>query len=295
MSHLTAAMNRTALRLATGIYRATPFRPMREAYFRSFLRLVRGRRVIRTVEGMTFDLDLGEIIDVTVFLQRYERDVVALIERLTPPAATVLDIGANIGAHTLRFSKIAGPGGRVFAFEPMDYAHAKLVRNVTLNGATNIQVFKLALSDRNALSQQVNYRSSWASSGERRHESAVVHLKRLDDWCAQHGVADVHVIKLDVDGHELQVVKGGLSTIERCRPIMFVEAGAWHFSSPEHNPLHLLAGRGYRFWETNTQTEIDLKGIRARLPEHDDDMAFSINLVASVDSPFRDAPKVRDR
>ena len=285
----------TALRLATGIYRATPFRPVREAYFRSFLRLVRGRRVTRTIEGMTFELDLGELIDVSVFLQQYERDVVALIERLTRPGSTVLDIGANIGAHTLRFSKLVGSGGNVFAFEPMDYAFTKLARNVALNGAVNTQLVRLALSDHNAAAQVVGYRSSWTLTGERKHETAVVDFRRLDDWCNERGVTDVHLVKLDVDGDEQKVVAGGLSTIERCRPILLVEVGAWHFSSTEYNPLHLLATRGYRFWETTTLLEIDLPGIRARLPDRDDEMAFSINLVASVASLFDESADGRSR
>ena len=71
MSGFTTVMNQTGLRLATRLYRATPLRSVREAYFRWFLRLVAGRRVVRTVEGMTFELDLGELIDVGVFLQQY--------------------------------------------------------------------------------------------------------------------------------------------------------------------------------------------------------------------------------
>jgi FkbM family methyltransferase len=286
MSDLTGLMNQTALRLATRVYRATPFRRVREAYYRSFLRLVRGRRVIRTVEGMTFELDLGEVIDVGVFLQQYERDVVALIERLTRPGWTVLDIGANIGAHALRFSKLVGQSGRVFAFEPMGYAFNKLARNVSLNGAGNIEACRLALSDRNAPRQRVDYRSSWATSGVRKPESDTVDFRRLDDWCADRGVTSVDLIKLDVDGHEHQVLAGGIATLERCRPILLVEAGAWHFSTPEANPLQLLAARGYRFWDTTTLTEMDLAGIKGRLPEQDDEMAFSINLMASVVLPL---------
>lgn len=282
MSGLGSTVNRTALRLATRIYRATPFRPVREAYFRSFLRLVRGRRVIRTVEGMTFELDLGELIDVGVFLQQYERDVVALIERLAGPGQTVLDIGANIGAHALRFSRQVGAAGRVFAFEPMEYAYGKLVKNVSLNANGNIETFRIALSDRNAPGQRVSFRSSWSTSGERTPESAVVDFRRLDDWAAERGSPHVHLVKLDVDGHEIQVVQGGLATIARCHPVLLLEAGAWHFASPDRNPLRILAREGYRFWETATLTEIDIEGIRGKLPERDDAMAFSINLAASV-------------
>ena len=283
---LTTTLNRNALRLATRIYRATPFRTVREAYFRSFLRLVRGRRVIRTVEGMTFELDLGELIDVGVFLQQYERDVVGVIERLARPGWTVLDIGANIGAHALRFSRMVGAGGRVFAFEPMEFAFAKLARNVSLNDAGNTRTFRIALSDRNLPGQRVAFRSSWATSGERRAESSVADFQTLDDWCAANAVTDVHLIKLDVDGHELQVVRGGLQTIERCRPVLLIEAGAWHFASRDRNPWQLLASRGYRFWETGTLAETDLEAVRRRLPDRDDEMGFSVNLVAAVE-PLR--------
>lgn len=279
------APNRPALDVATRVYRATPFRPIREAYYRSFLRLVRGRRLVRTVEGITFDLDLGQTIDVSVFLQQYERDVVAIMEGLTRPGWCVLDIGANMGVHTLRLSRLVGPSGRVFAFEPMDYAFGKLVRNIALNRRRNIEVFRLALSNHNAPAQEVGYRSSWETSGERRPERSIVDFRRLDDWCVDHRITRIDLIKLDVDGHEMQVVQGGLASIKRFRPVILVEAGAWHFSSTEANPLRLLAACGYRFWTTTTLEQIDLEGIRAQLPTRDDEMAFSMNLVAAVTSP----------
>ena len=283
MTDLQRALNRAALRVATGVYRATPFRRLREAYFRSFLRLVRGRHVVRTVEGMTFDLDLGQMIDVGIFLQQYERDIVGLIERLTRPGWTVLDIGANIGAHALRFARLVGGSGHVYAFEPMDYAFAKLERNLSLNDFGHARAFRLALSDRNVPAQRVGFRSSWESGGAREAEQSVVDFTRLDDWCAEHAVPRVDLIKLDVDGHEFQVVSGGLATIERHPPILLIEAGAWHFSNGARNPWQLLAERGYRFWETTTLRETDLADIRRRLPERDDEMTFSINLLASVD------------
>jgi FkbM family methyltransferase len=270
-----------ALAAATRIYRATPFRRLRAAYFQLFLRLVRGRRVVRTIEGMTFDLDLGEMIDVGLFLQQYERDIVSLVERLTQPGWTVFDIGANIGAHTIRFSTLVGPRGRVFAFEPMDYAFNKLTRNLSLNETQNTRAFKLALSDENAVARRVNYRSSWSTTGERLAETSSVDFRRLDDWCVEHDITRVDLIKLDVDGHEWQVLKGGLSSIALHRPIVLIEAGAWHFTSLETNPLELLATCGYRFWETTTGVELDLSAVRQRLPERDEEMAVSINLVAS--------------
>jgi FkbM family methyltransferase len=277
----SAVFTRPALWIATRVYRATPSRRLREAYFQLFLRLVRRRRVTRQVEGMWYELDLTELIDVGIFLEQYERDVVALIERLTRPGFTVLDIGANIGAHAVRFSKLVGPTGHVYAFEPMEYAYTKLVRNLSLNNASNTKTLRLALSDAAVAQQQVHFRSSWTTSGRRQDPESSVEMRRLDDWARAEGVDHVDLIKLDVDGFEYRVLAGGRELIARTTPVILIEAGAWHFTTGG-NPLRLLSDLGYGFRDAVTLEELSLEAIRRRLPERDDEMALSINLVASV-------------
>lgn len=283
MTGMTATVNRAAIRLATRIYRATPFQPVREAYFRAFLRLVRGRRVVRRVEGTTFELDLGEIIDVSVLLERFERDLVALMERVTRPGWTVFDIGANVGAHTLRFARLVGADGRVFAFEPTDYAYRKLLRNLSLNQFPQAQAFQLALGERAAARQTVAFRSSWRSDGQHSTSPTVVDFVTLDDWCRQQGVPRVDLIKVDVDGHEYPVLAGGTAILRASQPVVLMETGAWHFCDADRNPLALLRDLGYRFWDTKTLDEFEgLDAIRRRLPEPDNEMSFSINLLATT-------------
>lgn len=284
--NLKAAAVGSLIRLARGIYRATPFRPVREAYFQAFLHTVRGRRVVRTVEGMTFDLDLGELIDVGVFLEQFERDIVTLIERLTPAGAVVFDIGANVGAHTLRFAKLVGPSGRVFAFEPTDYAYGKLEKNLSLNAFPQVEALQLALSDHAAARQTVGFRSSWRSDRRQMPSTSIVDFVTLDDWCRHRGIAHVDVVKLDVDGHEYPVLAGGHQILQRSRPAILVETGAWHFAEERRNPLALLRDLGYRFWDTRTLVEFpDLDAIRRRLPERDDRMDLSINVLAMTKTP----------
>ena len=286
MTGLTSAANRAAIRLARGLYRATPFRRLRAAYFKTFLRLVRGRRVVRTVDGMTFELDLGELIDVGVFLGEFEVDMVSLIERLTPPGATVLDIGANIGAHALRFGKLVGASGHVFAFEPTDYAYHKLVKNLSLNRLPQVEALQLALGDQPAARQTVGFRSSWRSDGQRTTARSIVDFVTLDGWCQSRGITRVDLVKLDVDGHEFPVLAGGRRILAASRPVVLIEAGAWHFEDTHRNPLALLRDLGYRFWDTRTLDEYaDLDAIRRRLPAHDDDMGFSINVLAMTTPP----------
>ena len=283
MRSVKTAVNRAAIRLATGIYRATPFQPLREMYFNGFLRLVRNQRVVRTVEGMTFELDLGEMIDACLFLGQFERDIVALIERLTPPGGTVIDIGANVGAHTLRFAKHVGRSGRVLAVEPTDYAYRKLVRNLSLNAYPYVKAVQLALAERPAPRQTIAFRSSWRSDGQQHSATSVVDFVTLDDCCASEGIARVDLMKLDVDGHEFGVLAGGRRVLHDSRPALLMETGAWHFADPGRNPLVLLRDLGYRFWNTKTLEEFgDLETIQQKLPS---DKEISINVLATTTTP----------
>ena len=105
-------------------------------------------RVVRTVRhlmgmnkivtcrrnGIVWELDLTQGIDFSIYLfGAFEPEIVRYASRIIKPGAKVIDIGANIGAHTLPLAHLVGPSGAVFAFEPTDYAFEKLLRNIHLN------------------------------------------------------------------------------------------------------------------------------------------------------------------
>src|ERR1700694_4896060 len=84
--------------------------------------------------GLKWCLDLREGIDFSIYLLgAFERSTVVTLEKLVRPGYVAFDIGANIGAHTLRLARGVGPTGRVFAFEPADSVFAKLKQNLALN------------------------------------------------------------------------------------------------------------------------------------------------------------------
>jgi FkbM family methyltransferase len=274
-------MTRLPLRIATAAYRSTPLR-VRQLMFNAFLKVVRNRHVVTTVEGMRFDLDLGQMIDVAVYLERYEPDIVHAIERLCRPGWCAFDIGANIGAHTMRLAKAVGSQGAVYAFEPTDFAYRKLLRNLELNDFPQAHPFRVALSDADRGEQQAAFRSSWRSDGKSEPPpTTMVEFSTMDTWCAAHDVPHVDLIKLDVDGHEFPILAGGRGMLKASRPIVLIEASAWHFQDPARNPLGVLRDLAYRFWDTKTFEEYrDLDAIHERLPDRDDPMGFSINVLA---------------
>ena len=92
------------------------------------------KTIISTVNGIKYELDLSQSIDAHIhFFGYFEHDVTKCIAKFTKQTMTVLDIGANIGCHTLPLAHLVGNTGKVIAFEPMEWARKKLIRNCSLN------------------------------------------------------------------------------------------------------------------------------------------------------------------
>ena len=281
-------MNRYLIVVGTWLWRYLPVRRIRQGVWYSFLWWMRGKRKIETIDGITYDLDLSEMIDVCIYVRRFEKDVADFIDATCKKGFVVLDIGANIGAHCLRFARLANKEGAVYAFEPTDYAYAKLQKNIALNNFGNIQSYRVALANQNLTQQNISYRSSWKSDGSHPETCSVVDFVRLDDWADKNLIERLDIIKIDVDGNEFSVMDGSRRLIGKFKSLVIAEVGAWHFEDPKCNPWSILAEIGYRFWDLQSNQEYSsLEEMRAVLPRKDEEMGFSINIVAKTgNSPW---------
>jgi FkbM family methyltransferase len=283
---LRASLARLPVAIAKAIYRVTPVPALRQLYFDGFCRLVRGKTVIATIGGCTYELDLGETIDVALYLGQWESDVAAALQRYCRPGMTVLDIGANIGAHTLPIGRLVTKTGAVYAFEPMVFAFRKLARNVSLNDAPHVHAINAALGEAPAPRLVLNYRASWQTTGGRADQASTVDVIRLDDWCRTHAIDDVGLIKIDVDGNEFAAFAGAGELLRRCRPLIVMEAVSPHFSSDARNPFLLLHRLGYRFFDAQSNTEFPtVQALASRFPVGDDAMTTSLNVIARPANP----------
>ncbi len=242
-------MHHIVLRYLTKLYRAIPQGRVRAVLFSVFCVLVRRRKTISTIRGITYDLDLSEVVDLSLYLDQYEQRTISTLRRYVQPGWTVLDIGANIGALTLPLAGLVGSSGTVFAFEPTDFAYPKLLRNVSLNAYANIRAVKLALSNENAAQQRISFRATWPTNGKPAVKDCYVDFRRLDDWLREFQVLHVDLIKLDVDGYEYMVLDGAREMLAQSRPILAMEANICHFATDGRNPLKLLGSIGYRFFD----------------------------------------------
>lgn len=147
------------------------------------------------------------------------------LAELVGPGDWVLDIGANVGQYTLRFSELVGPEGRVVAFEPIAETLEILAGMARRARHRNITVLNVAVSDRACeLRLRVpanrdglpDYFQSRVSPEGDQPALAVA----LDDLNFPHRIA---LVKIDVEQHEVSVIRGMLKLIERDRPILIIE------------------------------------------------------------------------
>jgi FkbM family methyltransferase len=192
----------------------------------------------------------------------------ALRDRVRP-GMTVFDIGANIGFYTVLLSRWVGDSGRVVAFEPDPWVAAWLKQNLELNAISNVDIEQVAVAAAESRSSFARDPASTrtgmlvsAEAGRREEPYAVrrfggvseviqVSTITVDDYVRRtERVPDV--IKIDVEGAELDVLRGMPSTLRR-RPIVLLECSD-HSTSGE--VLRELGSRGYRALDASTLTEL---------------------------------------
>jgi FkbM family methyltransferase len=192
-------------------------------------------------------LDLGEGIDFSIYLfGAFERPTLNALRQLVKPGDTVLDVGANLGAHTLHLANAVGPAGRVFAFEPTDFAFQKLTKNLALNPELRdrVTLSQVFLVDQPGTPRESEIYSSWPleQAGERHpkhlgklQSTSQASEETLDGYVARNNIEKVDLIKIDVDGHEYTVLKGGREMLQKFSPILVMELSPYVHSEQGNN------------------------------------------------------------
>lgn len=158
-----------------------------------------------------------------------------LLLDLIDVGSTVVDVGAFVGTHTLAFARHVGPGGQVYAFEPHPIAFDLLRLNIEQNELSNVKPFNVALSDytgtmnlRKTNLADTNSPGSFSllTDADVATESTGVAIDVIT--LDQFGIDSCHLMKVDVEGMELNVLKGSAKTLRRLRPLVFAECLSLH-------------------------------------------------------------------
>jgi FkbM family methyltransferase len=159
---------------------------------------------------------------------------------------TLIDVGAHVGYYALLAAKLVGEQGRVYAFEPNPRNCAFLKQHVAVNALENVRVEQTAVSDRNGTAR---FHPGKGSGTGRLATSGPVEVAtiRLDDFCAANHIAP-NAIKCDVEGAELDVLRGGERTILTHKPVLFLST---HGTSIHNACMSWLRERGYELSPIN--------------------------------------------
>lgn len=145
--------------------------------------------------------------------------------RTIKPGWTVVDVGANIGYHALLASRLVGPQGRVFAFEPTPSTYQALLENLALNDAHNVIARQIALCDFcgsvSVIEQEeAGYNHIGMGSEPGHHQVPSLTLDRFVD---EQKIERIDMIKADIEGAEAKFLQGARAAIERFHPIIAIE------------------------------------------------------------------------
>lgn len=192
----------------------------------------------------------------------WEADSVRIFERYASKARIAIDIGANIGHHTVVLSNLISERGRIFSFEPQMQMYNLLNANLVLNGCANVEPHRVALgaTPGRARMHPISY-SEFANfgslgvqpaSGEGSGTGELVDILRLDDFLGQRSVdlESVDFIKMDVQSFELFVLQGAQRTLEVGRPALYLEISPYWMRRRGYDYCEiyaLLGGLGYTF------------------------------------------------
>lgn len=214
-------------------------------------------------------LDLNEGIDFSIYLLgAYEPLVLRSYRQRISQGDVVFDIGANVGAHTLNFARLVGSSGRVIAIEPTDYAIAKLQANLRLNPdlSGRVIVRQHFLVGGHSYVRPATVAARWPL-GAKYDDVDEDHLGKpetlvnattatADDVFEAERLTRLDFVKIDVDGHEFEVLQGFSRTLARLRPTILIELAPFLYddvpSSDFDKYVSFLRDLDYVFLDTRT-------------------------------------------
>lgn len=219
------------------------------------------KNTIRVCErgGIRYALDISDYMQYCIYFG-IEIEPREALYGLVKNGTTVIDVGTNIGETLLNFAKINRDGLNM-GYEPVAYLFEAASANIELNDLSNIRLENLALSDSEAelVYNIVNdnnsggiYLSTSSKNGDLSQKVAVT---TLDKYVSVNNLEDISLLKIDVEGFEINVLRGALKTIDTFKPDIFVEVDNTFLKRQNGSAKELIAlleSHGYKLINAET-------------------------------------------
>jgi FkbM family methyltransferase len=222
-----------------------------------------GSTMISNFDGdLRMHVDRASYVSSVIYWRGHHSTAVAnVLKKHLRPYMTFVDVGANLGELTLLAAKRLVKG-RVLAFEPVPQIFSQLSRNVTLNNLSRVELFNIGLFDKTGSlpmyrKEDINFGTinegvpSLFSTGNDPQE-VTVPLRRFDEVARECGLERLDVMKIDVEGAEMMVLRGAECFVKRYRPLIITELSEANFQRAGYTTRELI---GYlRCLEYDVQT-----------------------------------------
>jgi len=198
----------------------------------------------------------------------FEPCELAIVKRLVKPGDVFFDVGANIGVYSLLASQLIGGLGAVHAFEPVSCVYELLLRNILLNQASNVTPNRLAVEETSGKVELFVNRESGLSSLGHTERGQVMSVERvesttLDEYAEMHNISELDFLKVDVEGYEGHVLRGGKRLIERSSNLAILcELAEKNYRSLNlsiNGVMDWIRERGYEVWEIDRSRQLLVK------------------------------------
>ncbi len=166
--------------------------------------------------------------------------------RMVEKDKVVYDLGANVGIHSLLFSKLVGPQGVVIAFEPLPENVREIESIKSLNAADNIRIAPVAAGNADGTVAfkigKLGKQGSLTGIGCETGQEISVRVAKLDSLVAKEGYPLPDFVKMDIEGGEADAIEGMSAILDRCAPVFFIDL---HTPEQDVRVAALLGDRGY--------------------------------------------------
>lgn len=208
--------------------------------------------------GIKYKFDISDYLQHTAYFQLGTEPYDTLFN-LIKPGFYILDIGTNFGHTILEMAARTGKDGRLYGFEPVPYLYSKALENILLNSFSNIKLVNKAISSSEGevfFDDQANTHNSGGiqmTFSQKKHKIDAI---TLDSFIQTEKPGRVDLIKADIEGFEMEMLKGAHFTINKYKPVLFLELNNSYLGrngSSTAEVIKLLTDWGYRVYNAETQ------------------------------------------
>ena len=221
-------------------------------------------KTIKMRDGSIMQIDLRNFENKVFFTGLYEPGVMDVLFSIIKPNSTVFDVGANIGFYSINLGrklKEMSEGSKLYAFEPVKNNFQRLEYLIELNKLTDVIIpFNIALGNtQGEISLHLQGKGStgnafWIKEDHERSDlpNCSSNITKLDTFVEENNIEECDLIKVDIEGAELDFLKGGANFINKYRPIILSEFNPYHvqvFGYTFKEISDITSSWGYKLYE----------------------------------------------